>query len=208
MRFCPLPLPGFLENRGRQLLPHLPLSRGLGGSMVAGPCWWGSGSSSLATPCRGGTWLYQLDCHREQSAIRHRGRESEPVTRLLMITHPPAVLSSACLCARPRWEPPKPASRAPLAARTPHGSPSPSPDLLRARGHAGRRRRAPSGAGERGARAGVSEGLSDSRAAPNRVSCPSCSMSEVPAPCWQLAGLLISVRRYNGEGVQRGPPTA
>lgn len=57
LRFCPLPLPGFLENRGRQLLPHLPLSGGLSGGMVAGPCWWGSGSSSLPTPRRGGTWL-------------------------------------------------------------------------------------------------------------------------------------------------------
>lgn len=155
-----------------------------------------------------GPGYYQLDCHREQAAIRHGGRESEPVTRLLMITHPPAALPSACLCARPRWEPPEPASRAPPAARTPHGSPSPSPDPLWARGHAGRRRRAPSGAGERGARAGVSEGLSDSRAALNRVSCPSCSVSEVPAPCWQLVGLLISVPRYNGEGVQWGPPAA
>lgn len=136
MRFCPLPVPGFLENGGRQVLPHLPLSRGLGGGMVAGACWWGAESSSLPTPNRGGTWLYQLYCHRKQAAIRHGGRESEPVTRLLMITHPPAALPSVCLCARPCWEPPEPASRAPWQPGH-HGSPSPDP--LRARGPGTRR---------------------------------------------------------------------
>lgn len=67
----------------------------------------------------GGTWPYQLYCHREQAALRHTGRESAPVTRLLMITHPPAVLPSACFRTRPRQE-----LRSPSAARA-QRSPSP-----------------------------------------------------------------------------------
>lgn len=33
---CPLPVPPFLKNRGRSVVPHLPLSAGLGGSLLAG----------------------------------------------------------------------------------------------------------------------------------------------------------------------------